>query len=111
VSKADDIIERSADKLEHKAEELAHEDGLKVKLAHELADDAAFLRKLKPSKIAARARGGRPKEKLATRLPEPGQKPAAGSGPNPLVLAAVAFAVGILVAKAIDWRSHAHPRG
>jgi hypothetical protein len=29
---------------------------------------------------------------------------------NPLVVAAAAFAVGALLAKAIDWRSHAHPK-
>jgi hypothetical protein len=30
--------------------------------------------------------------------------------PNPLVVAGIAFAVGRLLAKVIDWRSHAHPR-
>jgi len=29
---------------------------------------------------------------------------------NPLVVAGVAFGVGRLLAKVIDWRSHAHPR-
>jgi hypothetical protein len=31
-------------------------------------------------------------------------------GPSPFAVAAVAIAVGALLAKAIDWRSHAHPR-
>jgi hypothetical protein len=31
-------------------------------------------------------------------------------GPNPLVVAGAAFGVGTLLAKLIDWRSHAHPR-
>jgi hypothetical protein len=30
--------------------------------------------------------------------------------PNPLVVAGIAFAVGRLLAKVVDWRSHAHPR-
>jgi hypothetical protein len=33
-----------------------------------------------------------------------------GSGPNPFVVAGAAFAAGSLLAKLIDWRSHAHPR-
>ena len=33
-----------------------------------------------------------------------------GLGPNPFVVAGAAFAVGSLLAKLIDWRSHAHPR-
>jgi uncharacterized membrane protein YedE/YeeE len=32
------------------------------------------------------------------------------AGPNPFVVAGVAFGVGSLLAKLIDWRSHAHPR-
>ena len=31
-------------------------------------------------------------------------------GPNPIVVAAAAFGIGTLLAKAIDWRAHAHPR-
>jgi len=31
-------------------------------------------------------------------------------GPNPFVVAGAAFAVGIVLAKLIDWRGHAHPR-
>jgi len=33
------------------------------------------------------------------------------SGPDPLVVAAAAAVVGVLLAKVIDWRAHAHPRG
>jgi hypothetical protein len=32
------------------------------------------------------------------------------SGPNPFVIAGAAFGIGALLAKLIDWRSHAHPR-
>jgi hypothetical protein len=30
---------------------------------------------------------------------------------DPLLVAAAAIVLGILVAKVIDWRAHAHPRG
>jgi hypothetical protein len=40
----------------------------------------------------------------------PKQKKPAGKGPNPLLIAAAAFAVGIVAAKLVDWRGHAHPR-
>ena len=38
-------------------------------------------------------------------------EPARRSGPDPLVVAAAAAVVGVLLAKVIDWRAHAHPRG
>jgi hypothetical protein len=31
-------------------------------------------------------------------------------GPSPFVVAGAAFAAGTVLAKLIDWRSHAHPR-
>ena len=37
-------------------------------------------------------------------------KPKRSGGPNPFVVAAAALAVGIVVAKWIDWRGHAHPK-
>ena len=33
-----------------------------------------------------------------------------GSSPNPAIVVVAAFAAGCLLAKAIDWRGHAHPR-
>lgn len=33
-----------------------------------------------------------------------------GGGVNPLVVVAVAFAVGLVLARILDWRGHAHPR-
>ena len=117
IARADETIERWSDKLQQLAERAAAESGFKAKLAEPLAEDAAFLRQLKPSLIRARARGeaptGQPPSEgvvapsgpqLPTR-PEPG-----GSERNPLVVVAVAFAVGIVLAKIVDWRGHAHPR-
>ena len=33
-----------------------------------------------------------------------------GGGPSPLLVVGMAFAAGIVLAKVIDWRGHAHPR-
>jgi hypothetical protein len=87
-------------------------------LSSELAEDAAFLRKLKPSLMIARARGRAPTHQ------KPGASPSAPTGPqlesrprprgngsSPWLVLGAAFAVGIVVAKVVDWRSHAHPRG
>ena len=85
----------------------------------ELTDDAAFLRKLKPSLIAARARGQAPTDRdagaqpPAPSAPPLGDRPAKkkrGGGPSPLVVVGAALAAGIVIAKVIDWRGHAHPR-
>jgi hypothetical protein len=32
------------------------------------------------------------------------------TGPSPLLVIGVAFALGVVLAKWIDWRGHAHPR-
>jgi hypothetical protein len=118
MTKVDQIVESGADRLQHKADELAGEGGVKAKLADELADDAAFLRKLKPSLIAARARGEAPtnqKPGEGTIAPSrtqlgPRPKPKLRRGPNPFVVAGAALIAGVLLAKVIDWRGHAHPR-
>jgi hypothetical protein len=119
MSTADRKVERLADKLQAFAERSAQEGGLKAKLAEPLAEDAAFVRKLKPSMIKARARGeaptdGRPERPVvAPSSPQLGQrptrKPKAG-GPNPWLVAGACLAAGIFLAKWIDWRGHAHPR-
>jgi len=41
--------------------------------------------------------------------PRPSRQ-ATSSGVSPWVVVGVAFALGYLAAKVIDWRSHAHPR-
>jgi len=115
--KGDAAVEKGADKLETLAGRAAAKGGLAGKLADSLAEDATFVRQLKPSLIAARARGEAPKNL------EPGSRPHAPRRPqhgprnaaerqqqNPFVIAGAAFGVGVVVAKLIDWRSHAHPR-
>ena len=117
MTAGDRVVEAGAEKLESLSVKAATKGGLAGKLAGELADDAAFLRKLKPSLIVARARGEAPKDaepgKTAVRAPsgpQLGRRRASRNGPNPFVVAGVAFAVGSLLAKMIDWRGHAHPR-
>jgi hypothetical protein len=111
-------VDGLADKAEAASEKLAGESGLKGKLADELADDAVFIRKLKPSLMKKRARGEAPTDekpgetRAAPSGPQLGKRPSAKSGgPNPFVVVGAALAVGRILAKVIDWRGHAHPRG
>ena len=111
----DELIEKSAHRLEDVSARVGSENGLKARLREELIDDAQFLRKLKPSAIAARVHGERPPEDRQTvpLLEQPPPRPArhAGAGgPHPLVVIAAAFVAGYVLAKVIDWRGHAHPR-
>ena len=140
MTTGDQQVERLADKLQALADRTAAEGGTKAKLAQPLADDAAFVRKLKPSLIKARAQGRTPVTPAPARAPQaPGPPPASApqasapqasapqasasrpksrpkakkrrkGGPNPFVVAGVALAAGIVLAKVIDWRGHAHPR-
>jgi hypothetical protein len=119
TAKADRIVESGADKLESLANRAATKGGLVGKLAGELADDAVFLRKLKPSSMVARAQGRAPKDQepgtgapFAPSVPQLGPRDRGGraSDRNPFVVAGAAFAVGSVLAKMIDWRGHAHPR-
>jgi hypothetical protein len=66
-----------------------------------------------PSLVAKRLRGSAPPPspppdpQLRVRPPARQQR----GGPNPLLVAVAAFALGVAIAKVIDWRGHAHPRG
>jgi len=118
VNRADQIVERGAARLQELAEKVAAEGGIKAKLAEPLAEDAAFLRKLKPSLMAARARGEAPTDQtpgadtIVPSGPQLGRRPEPvnGRGPSPFLIVGAALAVGIVLAKLIDWRGHAHPR-
>jgi hypothetical protein len=104
-------LDAVADKLRSKSQELAGQGGIKDKLAAELADDADFLRKLKPELIKKRVRG----ETVKPRAPSGPQlrkrpKAAKTGGPNPYVVVGAALVLGVAVAKWLDWRGHAHPR-
>ena len=114
LTHGDRVVESAADKLQALANDLAAQGGAKARFAEELADDAAFVRKLKPSLIKARFRGEAPTNQppasgaVAPSAPRP-KKPGRG-GINPFVVVGAALVVGIAAAKFIDWRGHAHPR-
>jgi hypothetical protein len=117
MTRVDALIEKGAARLQGLADRAASNGKSSSWLVKELADDAAFLRKLKPSLIAARARGQAPTNQqpgsgsVAPSAPQLGKRPKRKSGgPNPFLVLGVAFATGILLAKVVDWRGHAHPR-
>jgi hypothetical protein len=115
TSKGDEAVEAAAGKLETLVTDAESRGGVKAKVGAAFADDPAFLRKLKPTLVAARAKGKSPVD----------QPPAAPSGPqvrsptsplersaelSPWAVLGVAFVAGYVLAKTIDWRGHAHPR-
>jgi hypothetical protein len=118
MTTADQKVERAANKLQQLANQMAGEGGVKAKLADPLAEDADFIRKLKPSLIKARAKGEAPtnqkpgKAPLSPTSPQLGKrpKPKKSGGPNPFLVVGAAIVVGVVLAKWIDWRGHAHPR-
>jgi hypothetical protein len=110
--KADQKVDQAADHLQEMADKAAAEGGLAAKFAQNLADDADFLRKLKPSLIRARAKGMAPthqKPSHGTVSPTSKLPKSPGQGPNPFLIIGIAFAVGVVVAKLIDWKNDANP--
>ena len=129
LRKGDQLVEQGSLQLLHLSEKAAARGGLAAKLAQPLAEDADFLRKLKPSLIKARAAGTTETETTAAAptpppapTPEPPTSPGAvnasdnrdtrdGRGErNPIPLIGAALGAGIATAKLLDWRGHAHPR-
>jgi hypothetical protein len=89
--------------------------GLVGKLAEPLAEDAVLFRRMKPSLVVARMKGDAPtnlqpgQDAVVPSGPQLGKRPKKRGGPNPFLVLGVAFAVGVVAAKFIDWRGHAHP--
>ena len=121
MTKADQAVDSAADKLESLVRDAQESGGIKAKVGEKLADDPDFVRKLKPSLIAARAKGETSPEDAtgtATQSPRTPARPAlerskgpkAGGAPSPWAVIGVAFAAGYVLAKSLDWRGHAHPR-
>jgi hypothetical protein len=116
MTKGDRIVERGSERLRELSNKAAAKGGVAEKLAQPLAEDAAFLRELKPSLIVARARGEAPTdlepgtEAIAPTGPQLGRRRTRKKGPNPFVVVGAALALGFTLAKLIDWRGHAHPR-
>jgi hypothetical protein len=114
---ADALIEAGSIRLRRLSEIAAARGGLAERLAQPLADDAAFLRKLKPSLIKARAKGEAPTDQRPDDVPAPtitsaggGRNHRGSSKRNPIPLIVAALGAGIVFAKVLDWRGHAHPR-
>lgn len=117
MRKGDQLIERAAERLQELSQKAAARGGVGEVLAQTLAEDADFVRKLKPSLMRARMRGFNPpvsnaaSPPAAPSAPQIAKRPKPpGPGPNPLAVVGAALAVGIILAKLIDWRGHAHPR-
>jgi hypothetical protein len=117
MTKVDHAVERGAQRLQELADKAAARgDGVGEWLAEELTNDAAFLRKLKPSLIKARARSEAPAnpEPTAPTSPQLGRRPKkkrkrGGKRPAPVLVVGAALVAGVLLAKVLDWRGHAHP--
>jgi outer membrane biosynthesis protein TonB len=153
VSKGDQLVERGATRLQELADRAAARgDGIGEWLSEELRNDAAFLRKLKPSLVKARAQANsqgstepeppappppplpaaeappaaappveapaaetqpmaaRPKPKAKPRPKAKAKPKGKRGGPPPVVIVGAALVAGILIAKFVDWRGHAHPK-
>ena len=111
TTKADQAVDRAADHLQEMADKAADEGGVAGKFAQELADDAAFLRKLKPSLIRARAKGMAPTDQKpghGSVRPTGNPKRPGKGGPSPFLIIGIALVVGVAVAKIIDWRNDAN---
>jgi|tagenome__1003787_1003787.scaffolds.fasta_scaffold20199868_2 hypothetical protein len=122
MTKADQTIDSAADKLAGFVREAQRSGGVKGKIGEALAEDPEFLRKLKPSLIAARAKGQAPTDlpsgspsttpraPAGPQLERPKTPKKAGGGPSPWLVIGAALAGGYLLAKVIYWRGHAHPK-
>ena len=116
MTKADQLVDKAAAGLQEIANKAAAEGGLAAKLAQPLADDAEFLRKLKPSLILARAKGeaptnGKPTHgAVAPSGPQLGKRPKGKGGLNPFLVVGVALVAGIVLAKVVDGRGVGDPR-
>ena len=125
MTKGDLLVERGADRLQELADRAAARgDGVGEWLSEELRTDAAFLRKLKPSLVKARAKGSAPTNPEPEAPPPAPAGPSVGSrpkpkgkkkrkggkGPSPVLVVGAALVAGIVLAKVVDWRGHAHPR-
>lgn len=99
MSWPDRAVERAAGSLESVAEGAAGKGGLGERIAPSVEEDARFLRKLAPSRVGRRLREGASPRERASRPPVRGR--------GGLTTLAAAFALGVVVAKLVEWRSYA----
>jgi hypothetical protein len=112
----DAIVEKGAERLQELSDRAAASGGTAAKLAEPLAEDAVLLRRMKPSLIAARIKGDAPTDLepgsgAVVATAAPASRPRGkGGGPNPVLVIGGALLAGMVLAKVLDWRGHAHPR-
>jgi hypothetical protein len=112
----DAILEKGAERLQELSDRAAATGGPAAKLAEPLAEDAVLLRRMKPSLIAARLKGDAPTDLdpgsgAVVAPPSPtSRRRSKGGGPSPILVIGGALLAGIVIAKVLDWRGHAHPR-
>jgi hypothetical protein len=111
----DAILEKGAERLQELSDRAAATGGLAAKLAEPLAEDAVLLRRMKPSLIAARLKGDAPTDLepgagAVVAPPVSTSRRRGKGGPNPILVIGGALLAGIVLAKVLDWRGHAHPR-
>lgn len=99
MSRPDRAVEGAAEGLESAAESAAEQGALRERVAPALEEDAAFLRKLTPSKVRRRLREDAP----GARRPPPRRAVEHGG----LAVLVAALALGAVVAKLVEWRSYA----
>ena len=114
LTRGDRLVDGAADRLQRLGGKFASQGGTKAKLGEELTHDAAFIRKLKPSLMAARYRGEAPTNQppgddvqapSGPQLPPRPKKKRTG-GPNPFLIVGVALVTGVALAGVIRWRGH-----
>ena len=114
VSRSDALVERASQRLRKLSNAAARRGGMAQKLARPLGEDAAFLRKLKPTLVKARIKGELPTDGAPQAAdaspPTAAPQPKPGRGANPFAVIGAAAGAGLALAKLIDWRGHAHPR-
>jgi hypothetical protein len=96
MTTGDAVLDKSADRLQELSDRAAESGAPTEKLARPLAEDAVLLRHMKPSLIKERLRAGTRRKKPRV---------------SPFVVIGSALVAGVVLAKVLDWRGHAHPRG
>jgi len=100
MSATDRAVEKTADRLDDLAAKAAEHGKPGEKVAPLLEEDAEFLRKMTPTRV---------KQRLSSDAHAKGRTPGrpARDRQGGIVVVAAAFALGVVVAKLVDWRSYA----
>src|SRR4051794_41857196 len=117
MTRADQVAEPAEDRLEAIVRTPQKSGGVKAKAESALAEDPSFLRKLKPSLVAARVRGENPPAPGApsgSRLDGPDstlqkQPKKSGGSVRPWLRGGGGLPAGFVVAKGVDLGGGAHP--